>query len=466
MVEARARLGRRAGDFAEWIRTSLGLPELAERIERIDTYMTSLERVRARVLGLVDAALELESGARSTSRIDDYRQVAAARRRRHHPEARRAGARPPLPARERRALRRRRRRDPPDARAADDRPRRRRRRGRSPAAIPASTRPPPRCGAALEGGERVLDRRGARPLRRDEPRQRQEAPPRRRPRARARRAAGHRSSRTGPTAAAGSGAATSTARAPQRRAWSVLPAASSTSTTPRSSRCRRFGRRLGIPQYVIHPSIDPLSEKNRDLPPREVAAHPPRPRRPPGPAAARADRRASRAAADPAGRRQRLPAGEEAPPRAAGRSPAPRGDEPESVDVAGRAARGRARTTRTSWCSSCRRTRSCRSTRSSARPPSCSRSRCARASGSGAAEAMWKGKPVVGGFAGGLPPADRLRRDRLHRALGRGRRVPRAPPAEQPGADRADGRGRPRARAPLVPRSRATSPTTWRSSST
>ena len=58
MVEARTRLGRRAGDFAEWIRTSLGLPELADRIERIDTYMTSLERVRARVLALVDGVLE------------------------------------------------------------------------------------------------------------------------------------------------------------------------------------------------------------------------------------------------------------------------------------------------------------------------------------------------------------------------------------------------------------------------
>jgi len=62
MVEARARLGRRSGDFAEWIRTSLQLPALAERIERIDAYMTSLERVRARVLALVDGALE-EAGA-------------------------------------------------------------------------------------------------------------------------------------------------------------------------------------------------------------------------------------------------------------------------------------------------------------------------------------------------------------------------------------------------------------------
>jgi hypothetical protein len=60
MVEARARLGRRAGDFAEWLRNSLAMPELAERIERIDTYMTSLERVRARVMALVDVAMEAE----------------------------------------------------------------------------------------------------------------------------------------------------------------------------------------------------------------------------------------------------------------------------------------------------------------------------------------------------------------------------------------------------------------------
>jgi Family of unknown function (DUF5752) len=62
MVEARARLGRRAGDFAEWLRGSLEMPDLADKIERIDTYMTNLERVRARVLTLVDAALERSNG--------------------------------------------------------------------------------------------------------------------------------------------------------------------------------------------------------------------------------------------------------------------------------------------------------------------------------------------------------------------------------------------------------------------
>jgi hypothetical protein len=34
------------------------MSELADRIGRIDTYMTSLERVRARVLSLVDEILE------------------------------------------------------------------------------------------------------------------------------------------------------------------------------------------------------------------------------------------------------------------------------------------------------------------------------------------------------------------------------------------------------------------------
>ena len=33
-----------------------------------------------------------------------------------------------------------------------------------------------------------------------------------------------------------------------------------------------FGRRLSVPQYVIHPAIDPLSEKNRELGPRDVSA--------------------------------------------------------------------------------------------------------------------------------------------------------------------------------------------------
>src|SRR5207245_2850141 len=34
-VEARARGGRRAGDFAEWLRAALELPTLAERFQRV-----------------------------------------------------------------------------------------------------------------------------------------------------------------------------------------------------------------------------------------------------------------------------------------------------------------------------------------------------------------------------------------------------------------------------------------------
>ena len=60
MVEARARLGRRAGDFAQWLRGSLGHEALANQVERIDSYMTSLERVRARLLSLVDEVLETD----------------------------------------------------------------------------------------------------------------------------------------------------------------------------------------------------------------------------------------------------------------------------------------------------------------------------------------------------------------------------------------------------------------------
>jgi hypothetical protein len=57
-VEARARGGRRAGDFAEWLRAALELPTLAERFQRVDPYLTTLERVRGRLLSLVDRALE------------------------------------------------------------------------------------------------------------------------------------------------------------------------------------------------------------------------------------------------------------------------------------------------------------------------------------------------------------------------------------------------------------------------
>lgn len=55
-VETRAGQ-RRTEAFSEWLRDSLALPELAEQFERADPYLTSLERVRGRLLSLVDTAL-------------------------------------------------------------------------------------------------------------------------------------------------------------------------------------------------------------------------------------------------------------------------------------------------------------------------------------------------------------------------------------------------------------------------
>jgi hypothetical protein len=57
LVEARYRLGRGQGDFAEWIASSLGQPALAEALSRIDPHVGSLERLRDRHLTLLDTAL-------------------------------------------------------------------------------------------------------------------------------------------------------------------------------------------------------------------------------------------------------------------------------------------------------------------------------------------------------------------------------------------------------------------------
>ena len=56
----------------------------------------------------------------------------------------------------------------------------------------------------------------------------------------------------------------------QRRAWTFLrPYVNQFDAAVFS--LPKFGHRLGIPRFVIVPSIDPLSEKNRDLTSREVA---------------------------------------------------------------------------------------------------------------------------------------------------------------------------------------------------
>jgi hypothetical protein len=59
--EAILRLGRRRGDFVLWIEDQLGLPELAEKISKLDPYMTSLESIRRRILKLCDEVAEKRS---------------------------------------------------------------------------------------------------------------------------------------------------------------------------------------------------------------------------------------------------------------------------------------------------------------------------------------------------------------------------------------------------------------------
>lgn len=58
LIEARYRLGRGRGDFAEWIGSALERPDLADRLAGIDPYVGSLERIRDRHLTVLGAALE------------------------------------------------------------------------------------------------------------------------------------------------------------------------------------------------------------------------------------------------------------------------------------------------------------------------------------------------------------------------------------------------------------------------
>lgn len=59
-IEARYRSGRGRGDFAEWVGTALGLPDLAERLARIDPHAGSLERLRDRHLSVLTDAISPE----------------------------------------------------------------------------------------------------------------------------------------------------------------------------------------------------------------------------------------------------------------------------------------------------------------------------------------------------------------------------------------------------------------------
>jgi len=59
--EAILRLGRRKGDFALWMEEQLNLPELAQKISKLDFYMTSLESIRQGIIKLCDEVLMKET---------------------------------------------------------------------------------------------------------------------------------------------------------------------------------------------------------------------------------------------------------------------------------------------------------------------------------------------------------------------------------------------------------------------
>ena len=151
-----------------------------------------------------------------------------------------------------------------------------------------------------------------------------------------------------------------------------------------------FGRRLSVPQYVINPAIDPLSEKNREIGPREVTTIL-------GALRVAQDKAlllqvgAFSRAQDPVGvvNAYRLV---KKHTTSVSSWPAP----PVTIARASRSwptcARPRI-TIRTSSYSSCRRRPTCRSTRSSARPRSCCRSRCGSASSSPRPRRCGRGSP-------------------------------------------------------------------------
>ena len=53
-IASRLRLHLRTNDFSHWFATALGLPQLAERTDRIDIYANTLDTARAELIQLVD----------------------------------------------------------------------------------------------------------------------------------------------------------------------------------------------------------------------------------------------------------------------------------------------------------------------------------------------------------------------------------------------------------------------------
>jgi hypothetical protein len=58
VFEAHLRLQREENDFSAWIRNSLNLPDLADRMRALNPYLGSLERLRSSLLTMCDNFLE------------------------------------------------------------------------------------------------------------------------------------------------------------------------------------------------------------------------------------------------------------------------------------------------------------------------------------------------------------------------------------------------------------------------
>ena len=61
-IDSARRLPHLQTDFTVWLRDDLGLPELATAVGRLDPYAGSLERLRAELVHLCDAALAADAG--------------------------------------------------------------------------------------------------------------------------------------------------------------------------------------------------------------------------------------------------------------------------------------------------------------------------------------------------------------------------------------------------------------------
>ncbi|MFA5063570.1 MAG: DUF5752 family protein [Candidatus Omnitrophota bacterium] len=54
VFEARLRLGEKTNDFSNWIDSSLGQKELADRISKLNPYTYTLEELRSKIISLVE----------------------------------------------------------------------------------------------------------------------------------------------------------------------------------------------------------------------------------------------------------------------------------------------------------------------------------------------------------------------------------------------------------------------------